>query len=290
MIPRRLWALWLAAAGALASAGRKAPPAALDARAPLPPSRGTYRVLLPPERAPAERYPVLYFLHDYFGDSGILWRTGAAGEILRRMAAGEMPPLILVAPDGDHGYWSDFFDGSARYETWVAEGLRQEVERLYPALPERRARAVAGISMGGFGAVKLALRRAELYSAAASLSGALLPLDWHFVEDASPFLRRDLRRIFGRSAAANNLAANDLRQLVHGPFPQGPPRLTLRCGTEDKYRLDEVAETFAAEARKAGLPVVVELEPGGHNWRYWRTSVVEVVAEQARAFAREGRL
>ena len=288
MTPRRLWLLGLSLAGALACAGRKAPPAVLDRQAPLPPSYGTYRVLLPPERGPEMRFPVLYFLHDYFGDSGILWRTGVAEELEHRMQTGRMPPLIVVAPDGGHDYWSDSFDGRVRYESWVAEGLRREIEHLYPALAERRARAVAGISMGGFGALKLALRHPELYAHAASLSGALLPLDWGFVQDASPFLRRDLVRIFGRSPAANNLAANDLRQLLRPPFPEGAPRLTLRCGTEDKYHLDEAAEAFGATAREAGLPVVVHLEPGGHNWRYWRTSLVEVIDEVARTLTREG--
>lgn len=264
-----------------------APPRALHAAAPLPAKSGTYRVLVPP-LIPGTTYPVLYFLHDYFGDSGILWRQGVAAELLRRIEAGTMPPLILVAPDGEHGYWSDFHDRSHHYESWIAQGLREEIEARFPVREAREARAVSGISMGGFGAVKLALHRPELYSSASSLSGALLPLDWDFITAQGWFGRRRLTRIFGRSREANNTVANDPRRLVEALRGKLAPALLLRVGTEDKYHLDEAARRFADAARAAGLETTLTLEPGGHHWSYWRRSALEVVDWHARQFAAQG--
>lgn len=246
---------------------------------------GVYRVLLPADPRPGERLPVVYFLHDYFGDSGILWRSGAALELQRRMASGALPRLVVIAPDGDHGYWSDVRGGDA-CESWLLEGLRHEVESRLPVATERRGRAVAGISMGGFGALKAALRRPDLYAAAGSLSGALLPLDADFVRGLSWIARRPLERVFGPAAGANDLARNDLYTLLR-TFPAGAPRpdLLLVCGLQDKYHLDQAARRFDAAARAAGFHAELRLEPGGHDWSYWRRSAVDLIGELARRLA-----
>ncbi|MFN7959928.1 MAG: alpha/beta hydrolase-fold protein [Thermoanaerobaculia bacterium] len=270
-----------------ATAASRPPSRQVDPKAPLGGARGSYRVLLPPGYPQGGPYPVLYFLHDFFGDSGILWRQGSAEELTRRMASGAMPPLVLVAPDGGKSFWADFYSGRRRYETWLTESLRQEIEGRYRVRTDRRGRALAGISMGGYAALRTALKRPELYAQADSLSGALVPFDWSFITDTPWPLRLNLKRIFGRSPETNNLPANDLVTLLAREWPAGTarPRFELRCGTEDKYRLDEAARRFSEVAKKAGFDVELVLEPGTHSWSYWRRSVVEVVARQARAFA-----
>ncbi len=271
----------------LIGAGRGTPPREVDPAAPLGPARGTYRVLLPPgypQRAP---YPVLYFLHDFFADSGTLWRQGAADAISRLMSAGETAPLLIVAPDGHKSYFADFYDGRRRYETWIVGSLRQAVESRWAVRRDRAGRAVAGISMGGYAAVRLALRHPELYESAGSLSGALIPFDWGLVR-ASPWpLSLNLKRIFGRSETANNLEANNLVALLGLDWRarEQRPDLLVRCGREDKYDLDDAGEKLSSHAREAGLDVELVLEPGTHSWAYWRRSVVEVIAWHAERFA-----
>jgi S-formylglutathione hydrolase FrmB len=164
--------------------------------------------------------------------------------------------------------------------------LRRRIESDFPVDRRWQSRAVAGISMGGFGAVKLALKRPDLYSAAGSLSGALAPLDWPGVQEAPLFVRPTLKRVFGRTESANNLADNDLRRLMSRPWrPRDPrPRFLLRCGQEDKYQLDQAASRTYDQLSEAGFTADLTLEPGGHNWRYWRQSVVELVAWHAERF------
>jgi S-formylglutathione hydrolase FrmB len=282
--PRLLAAGVVLLIAACASTGKPAP--RVDPTAPLTGAEGSYRLLLPPGYPDGAPYPVLYFLHDFFGDSRVLWKSGAAEQIERQMAAGRIAPMIVVAPDGDKGYWADSYDGRRRFERWVTDGLRRRIEADLPVAAERSARAVAGISMGGYGAAKLALKHPELYSAAGSLSGALTPLTWEGVESAPFFIRPALKRVFGRSAQANNLADNDLVRLLERPWPseQPRPRFLLRCGTEDKYRLDEAASRFHAALEDAGFESRLVLEAGGHNWRYWRQSAVELVAWHGERF------
>ena len=289
---RLLTAALLAALGAACAGVRPAPPAAADpARALGDEAPGRYRLLLPPGREATPRgLPLVVFLHDYFGSSAVLWRSGAAAELARRMAAGEMPPVAVLAPGGGRGFWSDSHDGRRRYESWVADELLPRVERETGAGGERGRRHVTGISMGGFGAVKLQLRRPELFAGASSLSGALAPFDWEFVTSAPWPLRRQLRRVFGPAADDNSLAANDVVALLDRPWPEGlaRPPLLLRCGRQDRYRLHLAAEKYAAAARARGFPVELVLEDGRHDWSYWRRSAVEVIAWHARALAGGG--
>ncbi|HEX4956092.1 MAG TPA: alpha/beta hydrolase-fold protein [Thermoanaerobaculia bacterium] len=270
----------------LLGAGRGTPPRQVDPAAPLGTARGTFRVLLPPGYPEAAPYPVLYFLHDFFADSGILWRQGAAREISRRMRAGEMPPAVIVAPDGHKSYFADFYDGRRRYESWVVGSLREAVESRWAVRRDRAGRAVAGISMGGYAAARLALKHPELYQSAGSLSGALIPFEWGLVRTTPWPLRLNLKRIFGRSESANNLQANNLVALLDRDWHtrEARPQLLVRCGREDKYDLDDAGEKFTALARKAGLEVELVLEPGTHSWAYWRHSVVDLVAWHARGF------
>lgn len=245
------------------------------------------RVLLPPGYPADAPYPTIYFLHDFFGSSAVLWREEVAQELTRRMETGEMPKVLVVAPDGGKGYWSDFHDGSRLYETWLTGELLETVERRYQVAPERRARAITGISMGGYGAVKAALRRPELYAEAGSLSGALIPWTWERLRDAPFYLRLPLERVFGRSADSNSLADNDIHRLLRelAASDAEPSRLVLRAGSQDDYDLDDRSTTFAAIAQEVGVPVTLELEPGAHDWDYWRVSAVDLLTDHARSLA-----
>lgn len=246
-----------------------------------------YRVLLPPEPA-ARPWPVVVFLHDYFGDDGILWRQGVAAELSARMRAGAVRPFVLVAPGGDHGWWADAVDGRHLYETWVADGLRRDVMTRFPVRRDGGGWAVAGISMGGQGALRLALRRPGAFGAAGALSGALVPLDRAFVDGAAWPLRGPLRRVFGRGPADDRTAQNDVwRLLAAWPREAARPAFVLRAGEQDKYHLDAATRELAARARRDGFPVRLTLEPGTHAWSYWHRVAADWLCEVVEAMPRD---
>lgn len=128
----------------------------------------SYSVLLPVGYgASTRRYPVLYLLHGKSGD-----HTDWSRRAPLRQAVGSAP-LIVVMPDGDDGWYIDWAEGRRGYEAQIVRDLIPHVDAAYRTLARREGRALAGLSMGGYGALKLALRHPHLFASAASQSGAV---------------------------------------------------------------------------------------------------------------------
>jgi S-formylglutathione hydrolase FrmB len=246
-------------------------------------------LIVPPpswDRGEKRRYPVLYFLHDGFGNEGTLQRRGVAGELFRRMADGRLPEFFVVAPGAPGSWFSDSHDGSRRWEEFLTGDLIRKIEQRYPVLSDPRARGITGISMGGYGAVKLALRHPGLYGSVSALSGALIPIGWDDLPRYSWIARRTLKRVFGDSREDNSLAANDVWEIILPlRFERPPFSLQLRAGASDVYGLGGVAAQFGTFLCERGLPTTVVIEPGGHDWGYWRQALISIAEWHARQFS-----
>jgi S-formylglutathione hydrolase FrmB len=250
-------------------------------------------VLLPPSYGsePERRYPVLYFLHDGFGNARTLESSGVAAEIRALMAAKRLPEFLLVAPGAPGSWFSDSRDGRRRYEEFLTRDLLAEIQSRYRVLGGKSARAITGISMGGYGAFKLALKHPELFGAVSSLSGALIPIEWDDLPRYNGFARWTLKRVFGSRRDANALAANDVWAILRDArFAEVPFAAHLRAGSEDVYGLDGVAAQFAALLTEHGVPASLVLEPGGHDWAYWRRAMMPLLRWHGRMFAYDGRV
>lgn len=246
-------------------------------------------VFLPPGygRDAGRRYPTLYFLHDVLADDRVLWRAGVVDRLRAGMLDGSVPEAVLVAPRGGRSWFVDSHDGRTRYASFLSEELVPWVDASYRTVPDRSARAVAGISMGGFGALRWALSRSDLFAAAGGLSPALVQLSWRSVAKLPILVRLSMRRVFGSSPDANSLTANDLYALLLSRPAAGerPPEVLLRCGTEDEYSLHELTGYFGRYLDAFGVPNEVHLEPGAHDWSYWRSSAPELLAALSRRLA-----
>ena len=161
-----------------------------------------------------------------------------------------------------------------------------EIEKRYRVLAEKGARGITGISMGGYGAFKLALKHPDLYGAVSSLSGALIPIEWDDLPRYNAFARWTLKRVFGSRRDDNALAANDIWVILGSVHFQAPPFAAhLRAGIEDVYGLNGVAAQFGLFLTEHGVPATVVLEPGGHDWTYWRRALLPLVAWHGRNFS-----
>src|SRR5262245_16827707 len=158
------WTLLLCVAGGCASTGLPGVSMERIAASSLP-EPAKVLVLLPPSysRERERRYPVLYFLHDGYGDARTLATRGVAAALSERMADGRLPEFLVVAPGAEGSWFSDFHDGSYRFERFLTEDLPREIELRYRVRPGQAARGITGISMGGYGAFKLALKHPALY-------------------------------------------------------------------------------------------------------------------------------
>ena len=234
-----------------------------------------YIALLPPGYFKSNRrYPVLYLLHGLFGHhDDWITRTNLA-----EYAAGY--DLIIVTPEGNDSWYIDSATVPAdKYESYILRELIPDVDARYRTIKDRRARGVAGLSMGGYGALKFGLKHPDYFKFAGSLSGALDPAKR--TEEQPGFawdiLRSSITVAFGspNSAArqvndlhqiARNLTATDIASL---------PYLYFDCGLEDGFLATnrELAEILLAKK----IAHQYRQLPGGHSWEYWDRQVREIL-------------
>jgi S-formylglutathione hydrolase FrmB len=227
-----------------------------------------YSVVLPPNYAlitsRKKHYPVLYLLHGWNGNPQG-WTTETK---LTEYAARYR--LIIVLPEGDNGWYTDSATVAAdKYESYILQELIPDVESRFRATRNRGGRAIAGLSMGGYGALKFGLKRPDLFVFVASMSGAL---------DAPARTDDDsIMRTFG---AADNPTRtdNDLFKLVDS-LPDEKvaalPYLYLNCGTEDPWL--KVNRRLAGIFSERKIAHEYREFPGGHDWKYWDSQLPEIL-------------
>ena len=238
------------------------------------------QVILPSVGEPP--FATLYLLHGISGDSTNWLRHSRLEWYLRDL------PLIAVLPDGARGFFTDNEEGPA-YARHIGEELPAFVERNFPARPSRGARAIGGLSMGGYGALRVALGYPDRFCSVHSHSGALMRLDL----DLSPARARkhevlrkhppeflaELRRIFGRRPEGTR---HDLIALVRRARRRRLrlPRILIDCGTEDS--LLEHNRDFHQRLAAAKVPHAYREFPGDHDWDYWDLRIRDAITFHAR--------
>lgn len=216
------------------------------------------------------RYPVLYLLHG-FSNSYASW---AADTDLVQFA--RPFPLIIVMPDGDDGWYIDDANGGPKWEDYHIHELIPYIDRHYRTIANRSGRAIAGLSMGGFGALSYAARHPDLFIAAASFSGALdverLPALGFGIAQAFGLSNTWLRTANSPLELAANLAPLQLLYMATGTGKAGPldGRDGQETGTVEAALYPGFVQTVAA-FHAAGLrPIVHIFSPGTHSWPYWQ--------------------
>ena len=206
--------------------------------------------------------PVLYLLHG-LSDDCTIWERRTS---IERYATEK--GIAVVMPEVRRSFYADEAVGE-KYWTFVAEELPQIVARTFRVSTAREDTFVAGLSMGGFGAFKLALNHPDRFAAAASLSGAL---------DVSD-LREDLGtgHLLPRVWAGRDITGteDDLRGLLAGAEPATLPALFLDCGTEDE--LVGMNQDFLDVAAQHGVELTSRLRPGAHTWEFWDQGIQDVL-------------
>lgn len=229
-------------------------------------------VLMPQETAgigmaaagpPEGGVPVLYLLHGLSDDcTGWERRTS-----IERYASDT--GIAVVMPEVRRSFYADEAVGEA-YWTFLSEELPALLARTYRISTAREDTFVAGLSMGGFGAFKLALNHPDRIAAAASLSGAL-DLTQRSFDGSNGHLAE---RIWGDTDLAGT--PDDLVDLVRRADPASTPALWLDCGTEDF--LVGQNHTFVAAAEEAGVRLQARFRPGAHSWDFWDDGIRDVLA------------
>ena len=240
-----------------------------------------YRVLLPVDYATStRRYPVLYLLHGRSGnENDWITKTNLSAYAARY-------PLIIVMPGvGDSWYANSATDKNARYEDAIIRDLIPHIDSTYRTVASRHARAIAGLSMGGLGAMKFALRYPQMFVFAASFSGAFDIPRAGGLDEASSQRAGELSVVYGL-ADSETRRQNDLFLLLEGHTKARPqlPYLYIASGTNDPLPVVLLSNPrFADALRAAKFAYEFHERPGGHDWRFWDEEIKRML-ERMREF------
>lgn len=217
-------------------------------------------------------YPTLYLLHG-LSDDHTIWQRRTA---IERYAAAHN--IAVVMPAVARSFYQDMASGP-KYWTFVSEELPALCQSWFPLSAAREDNFAAGLSMGGYGALRLGLGCPEKFAAVASLSGALdLSQRLKELEEAQlPIDHTEWAGIFGDVTSIGKPEA-DLFALAERVAKSGgpAPEIYLCCGTED-YLLEDT-RAFSGHLDKVGLKHTSEEGPGTHEWGYWDRQIQRVLA------------
>lgn len=232
----------------------------------------SYRVLLPPGYdASSRRYPVLYMLHGVAGDSSEWQAIGLLEAADRMVQRGEIDPFLIVLPNGGANYWVNHASG-ARWADYVVEDVVRQVDRQYRTIDSPRGRAIGGLSMGGEGALRIALTNPRIFGAAAAHSPSL--------RTAFDQFQPELQALFGDEAAWR--AATPLWLVVDTDTAFGL-NLAIDVGEDDPWRPN--VELLHQRMVERGIPHRFEVLPGEHAAEYWIDNVDRYLAFYSSALA-----
>lgn len=208
-------------------------------------------------------HPVLYLLHGLSDDDTTWLRRTSIERYVAPLG------LAVVMPQVHRSFYSDEVHGS-RYWTFLTEELPAVAQSFFRVSGDRADTFVAGLSMGGYGAMKWALRHPGTFAAAASLSGSL--------DIADPQRWRDKPDLMAHIFGENQVAGTDvdLMTLLAKADPALLPELFVACGTQD--RLIRCNEDFVTRAGAAGIRLRADFGPGEHSWDYWDARIQDVLA------------
>ncbi|MEK4457907.1 MULTISPECIES: alpha/beta hydrolase [Paenibacillus] len=214
-------------------------------------------------------HPTLYLLHGLSDDDSTWLRRTSIERYVASLG------LAVVMPQVHRSFYTNMEQGAA-YWTFISEELPALARSFFPLSDKREDNFVAGLSMGGYGAFKLALQHPERFAAAASLSGVM---DLH-ASRTDPMQNAmspaEWLNIFGPDEIRGT--DHDLLELLqrHAALGTSLPRLYQCCGTEDF--LYKGNQAFRETCNTIGVPLTYEEGPGAHEWGYWDAKIQDVLA------------
>ncbi len=230
-----------------------------------------YRVVLPVNYNDSNEkvsYPVIYLLH------GLTGHFDNWTDRTKLVEYAKNYNYIIVTPEGDNGWYSDSAAAERdKYESYIVRELVPDIEKKFRTPANRENRAIAGLSMGGYGAVKFGLKYPEMFSIVGSFSGALGAASLSAKNAGA--IGKSIDAIFGADDSETR-KSNDIFRMVRESSPEKIktlPFIYLDCGTEDF--LFQNNREFVALLVEKKIPHEYRQLPGGHTWTYWNTQVLE---------------
>ena len=246
-----------------------------------------YCIFLPPsyDANPSQKFPVLYFLHGLGENEQILLNSDGWQIIEEAWSAKTLGEFIIVAPDAGRSFYINSKNGKVRYEDFFIQEFLPAIERNYRIHATRASRGIEGISMGGYGALRFALKYPNLFGSVAVHSAALIdrPPSVQIDERQQTAISRLVGTAFGEPFDRVYWTRENPFTIVrNGAAPIGL-KIYFDCGTEDDFGFNVGAQQFHDLLVAHKIPNEFHLYPGGHSWIYFAQHFPEGLEFESRA-------
>jgi S-formylglutathione hydrolase FrmB len=238
----------------------------------------------------SKKFPVLYYLHGLGDNEQSFSRSGGWTLIEDLRAQGKIGDFLIVAPEGYASFYINSADGRERYSDFFLREFMPYIEKKYRVLPGREARAITGISMGGYGALRFAFAYPELFSAVSAQSAALIletPEQLNaMAQERSQDIRDAFAPLLGDPINVAHWKANDPFTLARkNKVALKNTAIYFNCGQTDDYGFEKGAAALDKQLTSEGIAHEYRPYPGGHNVNYFLSHLGEVMEFHSGAFA-----
>lgn len=261
----------------------------------------SYAVLLPPSYQSSNRhYPVLYLLHGAWDNYTAWVLKGNLQSIASKlMESGEIPEMIIVTPDGlTDAFYINNYDKSTRWEDFFHQEFIPQIEQKYRIIAQRKFRAIAGLSMGGYGSLYHGLKYKDKFSSVYAMSAAVLEVSNANQQNAEEAKNNEFyQKLWGplnSEGYPTNYKAHSIQEMINQmesfkpPYQlmlqtSGLPNIMLDCGDDDFLLLQNLH--LSELMKNKNIPFELRIRNGAHDWPYWREALPEALKFVAISFS-----
>jgi S-formylglutathione hydrolase FrmB len=249
-----------------------------------------YCVLLPPnyDSTPAKRYPVLYFLHGLGENEQTLFKTAGWTLIEDLRQQHKIDDFLIVTPEAKASFYVNSADGKVRYSDFFLQEFIPYIEGKYHIRRERKARAITGISMGGYGSLRFAFAHPDMFSAVSAQSAALMiesPQELNAALRSGTPLGSLLGSVFGNPINVPHWKDNDPFSLARkNKTAISTLAIYFNCGRDDEYAFETGATALDRQLQEERIKHEFHLYPGNHSASYFGAHLGEVMEFHSKRF------
>ncbi len=242
----------------------------------------SYSVYLPPGFSKHERLPLVVFLHGGGDDPRSPDKYGLPARLDQAIRERRIPRAVVVFPQGDNGFWMNWYDGSRRYEDWVVDELMPELSKRYHTASCPQKCHVMGVSMGGHGALRFALHRPGQFASVTALSGPIFDTEQmrDFVGNRWIELFIPTHRIFGPPDPITRIEREDVFLRWRNPADLGGMSVFLAWADRDRPGIKKTNRKFSKHLNAKGIEHHAEEFRGRHAWVSWSPVIERALAYQ----------
>lgn len=228
--------------------------------------RGDICVFVPPGVENVENCPLIILLHGVYGSAWSWTLSGGVHiHVLEMIKSRLIPPIVIAMPSD--GLWGD---GSAYlphnnldFEKWIAKDVPQAVKSIFPSITDSSKMSIGGLSMGGFGALKIGIKYNKIFSAVSAHSSLTN------VVQMENFVEEDTANYFQEDKTEEDILQTILK------YKDRLPAIRFDCGCSDS--LIEHNRTLHEQLKERNLPHDYEEYQGGHEWAYWEEHIIDSI-------------